>query len=143
MELSFAFFADNATVPPDGKVYVMGGGFNTIALPQLPGRASFAVVAGFRFGSGDTSAVHRVELRFVDSDGKLVLPPATLQFQSQGPPPSPGQQISLPTVTYLQPTLGEAGDYAAEYWHEGKLLTSLLLHVIEHQHPAPQGPRPN
>jgi len=71
------FVADAATVPPDGKFYALGGGFSALALPSLPGLASFAVVAGFRFTTADAGAVHLIELRFVDSLGKLVLPPAT------------------------------------------------------------------
>ena len=87
MEMSFAFFADAATVPADGKVYVLGGGFSALALPQLPGMASFAVVAGFRFTAADAGQVQVVELRFVDNLGKLVLPPTTMRFESAGPPP--------------------------------------------------------
>lgn len=136
MEMSFAFFADAATVPPDGKFYALGGGFSALALPQLPGMASFAVVAGFRFTAADAGKVHLVELRFVDGLGKLVLPPATMRFESAGPPPAGTAEVSVSTVSVLQPTLGEPGEYAAEFWHEGMLLNAVRLHVLEQQHPA-------
>jgi len=137
MEMSFAFFADAATVPPDGKFYALGGGFSALALPSLPGMASFAVVAGFRFGTADAGQVHLVELRFVDMLGKLVLPPATMRFESAGPPPTGTGEVSVSTVSVLQPTLGEPGEYAAEFWHEGELLNSVRLNVLEQQRPAP------
>lgn len=135
MELSFAFFADSAVVPPDGKLYVLGGGFSTLALPQLPGRAGFAVVAGFRFGPADVAQTRAVELRFVDADGKLVLPAASLQFQSAGGQLQPGQEVSVSTVTLLQPMFGEPGTYSAEFWGEGRLLSSVHLHVEERTPP--------
>lgn len=136
MELSFAFFADSAVVPPDGKVYVLGGGFSTLALAQLPGRAGFAVVAGFRFGPADVSQTRAVELRFVDADGKLVLPASSLQFQSAGGQLQAGQEVSVSTVTFLQPMFGEPGTYTAEFWAEGRLLSSIHLHVEERKPPA-------
>lgn len=137
MELSFAFFADSAVVPPDGKVYVLGGGFNTLQMAQLPGRAGFAVVAGFRFGPEDLGRTMQVEVRLVDAEDKLVVPAANLQFQSQGARLEAGQEVSLPTVTFLQPMFGEPGVYTVEFWYEQVRLSSIDLHVIERQPPAP------
>ena len=144
MELSFAFFADSAVVPPDGKVYVLGGGFSTLQLAQLPGRAGFAVVAGFRFGPGDVGQTQQVEVRLVDAEDKLVVPATNLQFQTQGTNLQPGQEVSLSTVTVLQPMFGEPGTYTVEFWHEESRLTGVHLHVIEREppQPVPEG-RPN
>jgi hypothetical protein len=144
MELSFAFFADAATVPADGKLYVLGGGFSALALPQLPGMASFAVVCGFRFNAADAGRVTVIECRFVDNLGKLVLPPTTMRFESAGPPPTGSGEVSVSTVSVLQPTLGEPGEYAAEFWHEGTLLSTVRLHVVEQSRPpaVPGSPPP-
>ncbi len=134
MELTFAFFADRASVPPDGKLYVLGGGFSGVALPQLPGRAEFSVVAQFRFIAADVGRTHTVEVRLVDGDGHLVVAPASLQFQATGPSPSPDGEVTIPTVTLMQPMFGAAGLYAIEFWYEGRQMQSLRLHVLE----APQ-----
>ena len=144
MELSFAFFADSAVVPPDGKVYVLGGGFSALSMAQLPGRAAFAVVAGFRFSAGDAGQAHQVELRLVDTQAKLVLAPATLQFQSAGPKLVPGQEVSISTVTVLQPMFGEPGVYTVEFWNSGNRIGAVNLNV-EERTPPPQVPvdRPN
>lgn len=144
MDLSFAFFADNATVPPDGKVYVLGGGFSALGLPTLPGRVTFAVVAGFRFGGEDAGRTHLVELRFLDAEGKLVLPVATLQFQSAGVAPDGDREVSVSTVTYLSPMFGEAGLYTVQFWAGDRSLASLRL-TVEAQPAAPvdEGSRPN
>lgn len=147
MDLSFAFFADSASVPPDGKVYVLGGGFSTLALPQLPGRAGFVVVAGFRFRPSEMGRTHLVELRFLDGDDKLVIPAATLQFQSAGPQPDADREVSISTVTFLSPMFGEPGVYRAEYWDGDHLLESVRLSVEEQPPqaavPGVPGSRPN
>jgi len=144
VDLSFAFFADGAVVPPDGKVYVLGGGFSTLSMAQLPGRAAFAVVAGFRFAAADLGQSHQVEVRLVDAQGKLVIPPANLQFQTAGATLVPGQEVSISTVTVLQPMFGEPGTYAAEFWTEGRRIGAVNLHVEERKPPLPvPGDRPN
>jgi hypothetical protein len=149
MELDFALFADSAAVPPDGKVYILGGGFSTITLPQLPGRVTFAVVAGFRFGAADAGRTHQVELRFVDDGDKLVLPPVNLQFQSAGEPPPEGREITVSTVSFLSPMFGAPGGYHAEYWYGDRMLARVRMRVEEQQQAQPQvppgamGPRPN
>jgi hypothetical protein len=149
MELDFALFADSAAVPPDGKVYILGGGFSTITLPQLPGRVTFAVVAGFRFGPADAGRTHQVELRFVDESAKLILPPVNLQFQSAGEAPPEGREVTVSTVSFLSPMFGQPGGYAAEYWYGDRLLTSVRMRVEEQAQtpaaplPGAVGPRPN
>jgi hypothetical protein len=144
VELSFAFFADSAVVPPDGKVYVLGGGFSALQMQQLPARAGFAVVAGFRFGPADVGQTQQVELRLLDSDGKLVVPAANLQFQLQGTRLEQGQEVSLTTVTFLQPMFAEPGTYTVEFWYDQVRLTGVNLHVVERQPPQePSAERPN
>ena len=140
MELTFALFADHASVPPDGKLYILGGGFSGIMLPQLPGQAQIAVAAQFRFIAADAARPHTVELRLVDADGRLVLPPATLQFQASGPPPESDGEVTVPIVTQLAPMFGSPGHYAVEFWYEGRLLESLRLRVLEQPAQQPSGP---
>jgi len=142
MRLDYAFFADSAAIPQDGKVYVLGGGFSQLTLAQLPGRYAFAVVAGFRFDSSDVGHTHQVELRFVDADGKLVIPPSNLQFQAGGTPPVEDREWSVPTVTFISPMFGDAGNFAAEYWQGERMLARIGLRV-EAQAPGAEGPRPN
>lgn len=138
MELDYAFFADAASAP-DRKLYVLGGGFSTIQLPSLPGRAGFVVCAGFRFTEADSGKTYQVELRFVDEKDKLVIPPATLQFQSAAIAPGTDLEMTVPTITYLTPTFGAQGRYAAEFWIGDRMLSRVRLRVIEGT-PAPGTP---
>ena len=129
--MSFAFFADAATVPADGKVYVLGGGFSALALPSCPGWPASRWSRAFASRPPTRARCRSIELRFVDNLGKLVLPPTTMRFESAGPPPTGAGEVSVSTVTVLQPTLGEPGEYAAEFWREGTLLSTVRLHVLE------------
>jgi hypothetical protein len=132
MELDYAFFADSAA-SPDRKLYVLGGGFSTIQLPQIPGRVGFVVCAGFRFSEADAGRTYAVELRFVDEHEKLVVPPATLQFQFQSGfvPEGSDVEVTVPTISFLNPTFADPGRYAAEYWLGDRMLTQVRLRVVE------------
>ena len=143
MELAYALLADHAQVPPDGKVYVLGGGFTQLALPKLPGVWGFAAVAGFRFTSADTGKTQNVEMRFLDEARKLIVPTATLTFQAAGQDIPDGREVILPTVTYLQPMFGGPGVYSAEYWLGEHMLAQLRLYVTEQEPPAPPTGRAN
>lgn len=129
MDMAFAFLADHASVPPDGKLYVLGGGINFLGLAEIPGRAGFAVVGGFRFSPADSHAVHEVELRLLDADGKLVLPPSTLRFQAAAAIPPEQEEVLVSTVTYLAPMFGDPGRYRVEFWAAGRLLAWLGVTV--------------
>ena len=141
MDMAFAFLADHAVVPPDGKLYVLGGGINMLGVPQIPARAAFDVVGGFRFGPADARSVHTVELRLLDADGKLVIPPATLRFQAAEIIPPEQEEVLVSTVTHLAPMFGDPGRYRAEYWTEGRLLAWVGVTVSRQPPPAP-GARP-
>jgi len=141
MDMAFAFLADHAVVPPDGKLYVLGGGINMLGIPQIPGRAAFDVVGGFRFSPADARSIHTVELRLLDADGKLVLPAATLRFQAaEAIPPDQGE-VLISTVTHMAPMFGDLGRYRVEYWTEGRLLAWVGVTVSVVPQPAP-GARP-
>lgn len=142
MELDYAFFADSAA-SPDRKLYVLGGGFSTVQLPQIPGRITFAVCAGFRFNELDAGKTYEVEMRFVDEAEKLVIPVVTLQFQSAPIPAGTDIEITIPTISYISPTFGEPGRYAAEFWLAERMLSRVKLRVIEQPVVGASGPLPN
>ena len=73
-----------------------------------------------------------------------MVPAGNLQFQAQGAKLEPGQEVSISTVTYLQPMFGEPGVYTAEFWYEQVRLAGITLHVVERQPPQPiPATRPN
>ena len=141
MEIAFAFLADQAVLPPDGKFYVLGGGLATLALPELPYRFGFCVVAGFRFQASELVQARSVEVRLIDSQSKLVVTPATVNFPS-GMAPDGAEEVTVQTVIQLVAMFGEPGQYAVQIWAEQQLMTTIKLGVRERQQPE-LGPRPN
>ena len=129
MDVPFAFLAEHAAVPPDHRLYVLGGGINMLGIAEIPGRAVFDVVAGFRFSPADSHSEHTVELRLLDADAKLVLPPATLRFQTAEVIPPEQEEVLVSTVTHLAPMFGDPGRYRVELWSEGQLLAWVGLTV--------------
>jgi hypothetical protein len=142
MNIDYIFLADHAVVPPDGKVYVNGGGFTALAVQQLPARVMFAVVAGFRFAAGDVGTTIRCEVRLVDDVDGLVVPPIPLQFQLNGAPAPDGRDLTIPAVSFMSPMFAEPGQYRVQMWNEAELLHTIKLPVEEQQPPHP-GERPN
>ena len=131
MKLSYCFLADAATVAPDGKAYVLGGGFSAITLVQIPGNATFTVVSGYRLEASELGRAHTIEVRLVDHLSKLVMPPSQLKFESRGTPPAGIAEVSASAVTPLTAMIAEPGSYAVEFWYEGRLLDSVGLQIVE------------
>ena len=56
----------------------------------------------------------------------------------------PGQEVSISTVTVLQPMFGEPGVYTTEFWTGGNRIGAMNLNVEERKPPAPvPADRPN
>lgn len=85
MRLDFLILADKAEAI-GGKLYLMGGGFDRVALPQLPGSALFDVAAGILVGYNETNQQHAFELRFEDADNRELMPPLQGTFEVGRPP---------------------------------------------------------
>src|SRR5262249_21221114 len=85
VELDFLIRADRAEIV-NGKLYLMGGGFDRVALPQFPGQAAFDVALGVVVGYTETNEAHEFELTLEDDDGQLLLGPVTGRFELGRPP---------------------------------------------------------
>ena len=85
MDLDFLLLADHAEAV-NGKLYLMGGGWDRIALAQFPGPASFDVAMGVLVGYTETNEPHEFQLTLEDDDNEVVLGPVTGQFELGRPP---------------------------------------------------------
>lgn len=72
MEIEYALIADYAEVV-SGKLYLMGGGWDAIAMAQAPGPARLAVAAGVRIGWEETNRVVPVTKQVEDDDGQMLV----------------------------------------------------------------------
>src|SRR5438046_636486 len=74
MRLLFAFLADYAAAQPaDGKLSVVGGGFDTIFAQGFPTQASMTLVIKIEFTPAECNRQHVIEIVPVDGDGRPFL----------------------------------------------------------------------
>lgn len=66
MEFDYALLADHAEVI-NGKLYLMGGGWDVRQAPQAPARAQFAVLRTF---AGDSHNIHVGEIILCHATGR-------------------------------------------------------------------------
>lgn len=70
MQLEYALLADHAEVV-NGKLYLMGGGWDVLQSRQEPVPLRFAVALGVRVGWDETNRVIPVTVRVEDDDGAV------------------------------------------------------------------------
>jgi hypothetical protein len=81
--IEFLILADRAEAV-NGKLYMMGGGWDVLAPPSLSGPASFSVALGILVPWLATNTDHRCAVRLEDADGKLLLE-MTVDFRTGRP----------------------------------------------------------
>jgi hypothetical protein len=70
--IEFLILADRAEAV-NGKLYLMGGGWDVLAPPSLAGPANFSVALGILVPWLATNMDHHCAIRLEDADGKLLL----------------------------------------------------------------------
>jgi hypothetical protein len=74
MRLDFLVLADRAEAI-NGKLYMVGGGFDRVGLMELPGSAVYDLALGFLVDYNETNEPHTFSLKLEDEDGNAVLGP--------------------------------------------------------------------
>jgi uncharacterized protein DUF6941 len=150
MKVRFAFLADYALAHPmDTKLYVIGGGFDTIWAQTFPTRhPQVSLVVRVEFMPAECGRQHTIEIHPLDVDGQPFLPPAKLQVTPQKNPQAPTLPANFALVLNLQGLqLNKPGDYVFSILIDGQEMESLPLHAvliapgqIEPPFPVPQLP---
>lgn len=131
MRFTTAMLADAAQVTA-GKLFVLGGGYDTITTRQLPARhRGIAVVLVAEVGPGDRNRDLTVTITMRDEDGGETGITATGTFRVGTPSTLPaGATSSVPLVTQFNNVPFErAGGYVFTVEHEGTELARLPLRV--------------
>ena len=130
MELDFAFLADAADVSM-GKLYVMGGAFDTIHVPGFPAsHPTVAVVIRLLLSPMDLDRTHKLEVLLLDADahhiasanGELMVPKAP------GSPPGWKQSVMLP-LRFMNVPFKAEGHFSIEILVDGKMVKAIPLRV--------------
>ena len=130
MKLDFAFLADAAEVV-NGKLYVMGGSFDTLwakTMPLIHPRLS--LVLKLQFTPSELDRNHKLEITLINADGqKIANVTGDIQPGKNPKTPSgyPHNFISVVNFNNLQ--LKVHGDYSFEILANNTSLVSLPLRV--------------
>ncbi len=92
MKLDWLILADAAQIV-GGKLYLLGGGWDSVLVNTLPAAQMIAIAVGIEVAWTETNEPHKVELYIDDQDGKQLVkveggfemgrPPGTAPGQSQ------------------------------------------------------------
>jgi hypothetical protein len=85
MDIDFLILADAAQVA-EGKLYVMGGGWDRMAVNTLPAVQMVGVAVGIVVPWAETNTPRTLTLMVEDEDGGAVLPPVAVRVEVGRPP---------------------------------------------------------
>lgn len=131
METGFILLSDKSEAL-NGKLYALGGGWNTLRFPSLPHSHPFCIGLGIDVAWGETDEPHRLELRIEDPDGANLADPFSLEFEANRPEgliPGLDQRLvmSLETVQ----TFNVQGPHAAILTIDGKEIGRSRFQVVQ------------
>lgn len=145
MKLQFAFLADFALAHPDGKIYVLGGGFDTIYASDLPVRhPHLALVLNLQFAATETGRTYAIEIRPHDSTGAPFLQVTTIQASPQRNLQAPTAPVTFQSVLNFQGVqLRAIGEHSFSIVVDGQELAVVPLRVTKIAAADAAGRRPN
>jgi len=132
MDLDFALLADAADVS-SGKLYVMGGAFDTIQVPAFPAmHPVLAVVLRLLLSPIDLDRKHTLQILLLDADAKHI---ASAQGEltvpkAPGSPQGWKQAVLLP-LRFFNVPFRESGHYNVEILINDQMIKAIPLRVIQ------------
>jgi len=111
MEIDFLILADAAQVA-DGKLYLMGGGWDRIAINALPATQMAGIAVGVLVPWSETNTPRTLTLAIEDEDGGEVLPKVGVRVEVGRPAGLAGGADQRVMVAFnAQLALQRFGDY--------------------------------
>ena len=112
MHLDFLLLADRAEAV-NGKLYLVGGGFDRVGVASFPANANFDVALGAMVDYNETNEPHTFELRLENVDNDVVLGPIGGQLEVGRPPGmKPGQSQRVMLVVRGPFPIPSPGEYS-------------------------------
>ena len=132
MRALFAMLADVAVGPPDGKVYILGGGVEILKPPVLPFvLPNISFVTKIEFTPAETGRLRVIEVVPLDSDGRPLGPPVRVEVTPQRNPEYPGLPVSAQLIFNIRDLpIERAQSLAFAVLVDGHEVASVPLHII-------------
>ena len=109
MEIGFLMLADHSEAV-NGKLYMVGGGWNVLRLPELPHEWGFQIALGLDVAWDETNQPHSLQVNIHDPDGVELGEGLQADFETGRPPGMPaGQDQRLVMSIGTQATFSAAG----------------------------------
>ena len=139
MEVLTALIADSAS-DYQGKLCVLGS-FDTICARQYPAvHPHCSIALRLLFRTGDEGK-HTIQISFIDSDGKAILPEGGPRIEfTMGEPPAQAffwSQNFIFNIAGLR--LPSPGQYSLDVLYDGKIVSRIPLQGVQIQQPAQPG----
>ena len=131
MEVDFALLADAADAV-NGKLYLVGGAFDTIWAQQTPLMyPKLSLALRLLFSPAELGRKHKLEIRIMNEDGKNVAPPIAgeLEVQKNSNLPKGWRQGFLTVMNFANLNFSNFGDYTFELVMNNTGIKSIPLRI--------------
>jgi hypothetical protein len=113
MEIGFLMLTDHSE-SVNGKLYMVGGGWNVLRLPELPHEWGFHIALGLDVAWSETNQPHNLNVVIHDPDGNELGEGLSAEFETGRPPGMPaGQDQRLVMSIGTAVTFSTPGPHAA------------------------------
>jgi hypothetical protein len=131
MNIGFLLLADHAEAV-NGKLYMTGGGWNVLRLPELPHDWAFHIALGIDVAWHETNDPHELQVNIQDPDGVELGEGLTANFETGRPPGmTAGQEQRLVMSIGTTATFSTAGPHAAVVNVDGEELGRARFYLME------------
>jgi Family of unknown function (DUF6941) len=131
MEIGFLLLCDHSEAV-NGKLYLTGGGWNVLRLPELPHEWSFSIGLGIDVAYHETNDPHELVVTVQDPDGHELGEGLTANFETGRPPGLPeGQEQRLVMSIAATATFAAPGPHAAVVQVNGEELARSRFYLME------------
>ena len=129
MDVGFLLLSDHSE-SVNGKLYMTGGGWNVLHLPELPHDWGFHIALGLDVGWDETNIHHNLVVSVHDPDGVELGDGLSAEFEAGRPPGMPaGQEQRLVMSIGTTATFTSAGPHAAVVHANGEEIGRARFYV--------------
>ena len=131
VNIGFVLLSDHSEAV-NGKLYLTGGGWNVLRLPELPHEWSFHIGLGIDVAWHETNNPHELVVTIQDPDGIELGEGLTANFETGRPPGMPqGQEQRLVMSIAATATFATPGPHAAVVQVNGEELGRARFYLME------------
>lgn len=133
MRVAYALLANAAEFSSDGKLYVLGGDFDTITFPSFPtSYPSIAMALKLELSEAEVNDRHELSITLESDDGISILPPTEGEFALRGEIKRSGRAIVAGTAfNFYNIPFAREGEYTWHIFINGEEMKTILLYVSQ------------